>query len=59
MERLPNDPMILFSRVNMLLRDNYQSLDELCDDMHVKRQDIETKLADAGFEYNVKNNKFW
>ena len=56
MERLPNDPMILFSTVNMLLRDNYQSLDELCDDMHVKRQDIETKLADAGFEYNVKNN---
>ena len=59
MERLPNDPMILFSTVNMLLRDNYQSLDELCDDMHVKRQDIETKLADAAFEYNVKNNKFW
>ena len=59
MERLPNDPMILFSTVNMLLRDNYQSLDELCDDKHVKRQDIETKLADAGFEYNVKNNKFW
>ena len=59
MERLPNDPMILFSTVNMLLRDNYQSLDELCDDMHVNRQDIESKLADAGFEYNVKNNKFW
>ena len=43
MERLPNDPMILFSTVNMLLRDNYQSLDELCDDMHVKRQDIQCK----------------
>ena len=32
---LPDDPMMLFSMVNMKLRDCYHSLDELCDDMNV------------------------
>ncbi len=59
MEHLPNDPMMLFSAVNMLLRDEYSSLDVLCDDMNVNRKDIENKLAAAGFEYNEKQNKFW
>ena len=54
MEHLPNDPMMLFSAVNMLLRDDYSSLDALCDDMNVNRKDIENKLAAAGFEYNEK-----
>ncbi len=59
MDRLPNDPMILFSAVNMLLRDNYSSLDELCDDMNVDRKALEEKLAGVGFEYNAAQNKFW
>ena len=59
MDKLPEDPMILFSAVNMLLRDNYSSLDELCDDMHLDRAGLEQKLASAGFEYNAKQNKFW
>lgn len=59
MDRLPEDPMILFSAVNMLLRDNYSSLDELCDDMNVDRSQLENKLAAVGFEYNAKQNKFW
>lgn len=42
MERLPEDPMMLFSAVNMLLRDEYGSLDELCDDMNVDRAGLET-----------------
>ncbi len=59
MDRLPKDPMILFSTVNMLLRDGYRSLDDLCDDMNVDRNALETKLAAVGFEYSEKNNKFW
>lgn len=59
MDKLPKDPMILFSTVNMLLRDDYSSLDELCDDMQVKRSDLEAKLATVGFEYNAEHNKFW
>lgn len=56
---LPNDPMILFSAVNMYLRDRYESLDELCHDLDVDRKELETKLLEAGFEYSEKYNKFW
>lgn len=59
MDRLPKDPMILFSTVNMLLRDDYRSLDDLCDDMNVDRNALEMKLVTVGFEYSEKNNKFW
>jgi len=59
MDKLPEDPMILFSAVNMLLRDNYSSLDELCYDMDVDRTALERKLATAGFEYSETNKKFW
>lgn len=56
---LPNDPMMLFSTVNMYLRDRYQSLDELCADLDIERKEIEAKLLQAGFEYSEKYNKFW
>lgn len=56
---LPNDPMMLMSAVNMYLRDRYQSLDELCDDLNVDRKELEAKLMQAGFEYSEKYNKFW
>lgn len=56
---LPNDPMMLFSFVNMKLRDDYASLDELCEDMDVDKQQLTEKLAAAGFEYNASANKFW
>lgn len=59
MEQLPKDPFILFSTINMLLRDKYASLAMLCDDMNVDQQALETQLATAGFEYNHEQNKFW
>ena len=51
--------MMLFSVVNMKLRDQYASLDALCDDLDIKRADLERRLADAGFEYSPEHNKFW
>ena len=56
---LPQDPMMLFSYVNTKLRDDYSSLDALCDDLDVDRQQLEQKMADVGFEYNPSQNKFW
>ena len=55
---LPDDPMMLFSMVNMKLRDCYHSLDELCDDMNVDKELLVKKLKAAGFEYSKENNKF-
>lgn len=56
---LPNDPMMLFSTVNMYLRDRYESLDELCSALDIDRKELEEKLLQAGFEYSEKLNKFW
>lgn len=56
---LPTDPAMLYSVVNMKLRDYYPSLDALCQDMDVDRSELERHLGDAGFEYDTTNNKFW
>lgn len=56
---LPEDPMMLFSVVNMKLRDCYSSLDELCQDMDVNKAALIQKLNAAGFEYSPEHNKFW
>lgn len=48
---LPKDPMMLFSFINMKLRDYYPSLDALCADMNVSKEDILNRLKEAGFEY--------
>ena len=55
---LPNDPFMLLSVINMKLRDNYSSLDELCEDMGINREEIENKLGAAGFEYIEASNSF-
>lgn len=59
MDNLPSDPFILLSFVNTKLRDDYKSLDEMCDDLDIDRKVLEDKLRDAGFEYSEKNNKFF
>ena len=56
---LPEDPMMLFSVVNMKLRDFYPSLDELCDDLNIDKETLIEKLKTAGFEYSAEHNKFW
>lgn len=59
MDRLPNDPMMLMSVINMKLRDFYSDLDALCEDLNIDRNELEKTLSAAGFEYNKELNKFW
>ena len=56
---LPNDAMMLYSFINMKLRDFYPSLDALCEDMQVSKEEILKKLKSVGFEYDSKKNRFW
>ncbi|WP_177602891.1 DUF4250 domain-containing protein [uncultured Phocaeicola sp.] len=56
---LPKDPMMLYSLINMKLRDFYPSLDALCADLNVSKEEIVNNLKQAGFEYNPELNKFW
>ena len=55
---LPNDPIMLYSAVNLKLRDFYSSLDILCEDLDVDKEELIAKLKAAGFEYNEENNRF-
>lgn len=57
--KLPKDPMMLYSFINMKLRDFYPSLDALCEDMNVEKEVIVRTLKRVGFEYNPERNRFW
>lgn len=56
---LPKDPMMLYSFINMKLRDFYPSLDALCSDLNVNKDEIVRNLKEVGFEYDAKQNRFW
>lgn len=58
MMKLPEDPVMLLSFINMKLRDQYASLDDLCDDLNVLSVDLEEKLGEIGYFYNAKENRF-
>ena len=57
--KLPEDPMMLYSFINMKLRDFYPSLDALCEDMNVEKEVIVRTLKRVGFAYNPERNRFW
>ncbi len=55
---LPKDPMILLSVVNTKLRDEYDSLDALCEDLDLDRAELEEKLEALGFVYDPGQKRF-
>lgn len=55
---LPKDPMILLSYINTKLRDDYASLDALCDDLQTDRAEIENILSAIDYQYSAELNKF-
>lgn len=55
----PKDPIMLMSWTNMKLRDQYSSLDALCYDLEIDRNELENILKSIGFTYDEAHNKFW
>lgn len=55
---LPNDPVILLSVINTKLRDYYSSLDALCDDLNVDKEELTKKLSMIGYSYKPERNQF-
>lgn len=55
---LPNDPVILLSFINTKLRDNYNSLNLMCDDLEINKEELIKKLNSIGYEYSEELNKF-
>lgn len=58
MASIPSDPYMLLSFINMKLRDQYNSLDELCSSLDIDRKEIERRLSEVGYEYNPTVNQF-
>ena len=55
---LPEDPMILLSFINTKLRDEYPTLDALCDDLQADRTQLEEKLKAIDYTYSPELNRF-
>lgn len=55
---LPNDPVILLSVINTKLRDCYSSLDALCEDLNVDKEELTKKLSLIGYIYKPERNQF-
>lgn len=55
---IPNEPIIMLSVVNTMLRDKYNSLDELCYNEDISREMIESRLISVGYKYVSKLNQF-
>ncbi len=55
---LPTDPYILLSYITTKLRDEYPSLEALCDNLDIDAEEISQRLSDAGFSYNPEINQF-
>ena len=55
---IPSDPIMLLSFVNLKLRDYYGSLDAMCDDLDVSKEEITGKLAAVNYRYDAERNQF-
>lgn len=55
---IPNDPVMLLSFMNMKLRDQYDSLESLCDDLNISKDEIIEKLKNIGYIYDNEKNQF-
>ena len=55
---LPEDPVILLSYVSTKLRDEYSSLEALCDDLQADPAALRETLAGIGYAYDPACNQF-
>ena len=59
MSSIPKDPNILFSYVNMMLRDDeYESLEDFCAANDVSPEDIKSTLYSVGYVYEEAVKQF-
>lgn len=55
---IPSDPEMLYSYLNLQLRDHYSSFEEMCDRLDVSETEITEKMKSAGYIYDEKTNRF-
>ena len=52
------DPYILLSVINTKLRDEYSSLDMLCDDMDIDKENVIERLSSVDYKYDEGIKQF-
>lgn len=55
---LPKEPAMLLSFINMKLRDQYDSLESLCDDLDVSQDEVIQILQKIDYIYDEQLNQF-
>lgn len=56
--KIPQDPVMLLSFINMKLRDECQDLAKLCDNLGINKDDIESKLATINYHFDPATHQF-
>lgn len=51
-------PAVLLSIINTKLRNQYSSLDELCEDLHLEKEEIINILMQIDYIYDENINQF-
>lgn len=55
---IPKDPVMLLSYVNTLLRDYYNTLNELCTCRGLNKEELVKSLANIDYYYDTDKNQF-
>ena len=55
---IPKEPVMLLSYVNTQLRDVCGTLEALCEDNGLDREELVEKLASIEYEYDEERNQF-
>ena len=57
MSNIPKDPYLLYSYINMKLRDEYDSIDDFCAANDMQIETILNAINAAGFSYDEETNQ--
>ncbi len=55
---IPKDPAMLLSFVNLKLRDYFDSLEALCEDLDTDQAELAERLAAIDYHYDREKNQF-
>ncbi len=55
---LPKEPVMLLSVINTKLRDEYHTLEALCEDLQADKEEIVKRLKGIDYEYDEAGHQF-
>lgn len=56
--KMPKDPFMLLSFLNLKLRDYYKDLDTLCEELRIDPEQIKKQMKEIDYEYDENTNQF-